>query len=409
MNQSLLLNFGTGVLVGATITGLIAAGLLGRMRRVTADLLDKAQMERGKEFEQALGRMKESFTAISYEALHNNLQHFMNIAGETLKNQTVLNEQTLESKKQLIDQTLAQIGKEIAKVNEVITQYERDRQMKFGELSQQLQMTAEQTAKLRDTAEHLRAVLTNTRIRGQWGERMAEDVLRMVGFVEGVNYAKQEGLSSGNRPDYTFYLPKSRKVHMDVKFPLDNYLQYLQADHPEMKENYKQQFLKDVRTRIKEVTTRDYINPEDNTLDYVLVFIPNEQIYHFIHESDGTLMDVALQNRVVLCSPLTLYAFLSVIRQAVDNFHLEQATSRILSLMGSFYKQWDAFCSVMDRMGKKLADAQKEYAALVSTRRHTLERPLQMIDALRRDHNLAVEPLPADNLEVESDTLDREN
>jgi len=403
MNQSSMVFFGAGVLVGAGITGLVAAGLMGRLRRVTADLLDKAQTERSKEFEQILGRMKESFTAISYEALRNNLQQFMNIAGETLKNQTVLNEQTLESKKQLIDQTLAQIGKEIAKVNEVITQYERDRQLKFGELSQQLQMTAEQTAKLRDTAEHLRAVLTNTRVRGQWGERMAEDVLRMVGFVEGVNYTKQEGLSSGNRPDYTFYLPKARKVHMDVKFPLDNYLQYLQAERPDMKETYKQQFLKDVRTRIKEVTTRDYINPEENTLDYVLVFIPNEQIYGFIHESDGTLMDMALQHRVVLCSPLTLYAFLSVIRQAVDNFHLEQATSRILSLLGSFYKQWDAFCSAMDRMGKRLADAQKEYASLVSTRRHALERPLQMIDSLRRERNLDVEIPSGDNPDAEAD------
>lgn len=409
MNQSLMVVFGTGVLVGAGVTGLIAAGLMGRMRRVTADMLEQAHLERSKEFEQVLGRMKDSFAAISYEALRNNSQHFMNIAGETLKNQTTLTEQTLESKKQLIDQTLAQIGKEISKVNEVITQYEKDRQLKFGELSQQLQTTAEQTAKLRETAEHLRAVLANTRIRGQWGERMAEDVLRLAGFLEGINYTKQEGLSGGNRPDYTFYLPKSRKVHMDVKFPLDNYLHYLDAEHPDMKENYKQQFLKDVRTRIKEVTGRDYINPEDNTLDYVLVFIPNEQIYSFIHESDGTLMDVALQNRVVLCSPLTLYAFLAVVRQAVDNFHLEQATSRILSLLGSFYKQWDAFCGVMDRMGKKLADAQKEYATLVSTRRHALERPLQMIDSLRREHNLTVETISADSLEIESEISDGEN
>jgi DNA recombination protein RmuC len=55
----------------------------------------------------------------------------------------------------------------------------------------------------------------------------------------------------------------------------------------------------------REVTTREYINPEQNTVDYVLLFIPNEQILSFIHEQDSFILDKGIKNRVIFCSPLT--------------------------------------------------------------------------------------------------------
>ena len=123
--------------------------------------------------------------------------------------------------------------------------------------------------------------------------------------------------TSQSRPDYTFLLPQNLKLNMDVKFPLDNYLHYLETDAESDRVKFKSQFLKDVRNRIKEVTTRDYINPEENTVDYMIVFIPNEQVYAFINENDATLLDDDLKTKVILCSPITLYAILAVIRQGV--------------------------------------------------------------------------------------------
>jgi DNA recombination protein RmuC len=213
---------------------------------------------------------------------------------------------------------------------------------------------------------------------------MAEDVLRLVGFIENVNYLKQKTLQgAGTRPDFTFLLPRNLKLNMDVKFPLDNYMKFLEASSEVEKAKFRNDFLRDVRERIKEVTTRDYINPEQNTLDYVLLFIPNEQIYAFIHEQDSSILDSGIKSKVVLCSPLTLVAVLAVIRQAVDNFALEQTSTEILSLLGSFKKQWDAFLQKMEVLGKRIDDAQKEYESLVTTRRRQLERPLSKIEELR--------------------------
>ena len=301
-------------------------------------------------------------------------------------------EKELEGKKQLIDQTLGVMKEDLQKVQELVKVFEKDREKKFGELTSQLKATAEQTGRLQETTSQLKGALASTKVRGQWGERMAEDILRLAGFVEGVNYQRQKALETVSaRPDYTFILPQGLKVNMDVKFPLNNYLRYLEAEGESDREKCKSQFLRDVRGRIKEVTTRDYINPAENTLDYVIVFIPNEQVYAFINEHDRSLLDDALRNRVILCSPITLYAILAVIRQAVENFNLEKTTEQILSLLGSFSKQWSLFLKSMEKMGKKIEDAQSEFTALNATRRNQLERPLKQIEELRKQKGILPE------------------
>ncbi len=152
---------------------------------------------------------------------------------------------------------------------------------------------------------------------------------------------------------------------------------------------YKKKFLNYVRNRIKYVTTKNYINPGDNTVDYVMIFIPNEQVYSFIHDCDNTLLDSALKEKVILCSPITLYAVLAIIREAVDNFNLEKTASQILMLFGSFKKQWEAFIKSFEKMGKRIEEVQKEFYTLTSTRRHQLERPLTQIDEIRKEKGIS--------------------
>jgi DNA recombination protein RmuC len=222
---------------------------------------------------------------------------------------------------------------------------------------------------------------------------MAEDVLQLAGFIENVNYFKQKTIAEdGTRPDFTFPLPGNRKLNMDVKFPLDNYIKFLEADSEGEKVRFRSDFLRDVKARVKEVTTREYINPEQNTVDYVLLFIPNEQIYAFIHEQDSSILDEGIKNKVVFCSPITLFAVLAVIRQAVDNFALEKTSKEILSLLGTFNKQWRQFLEKLELVGKRIGDAQKEYEVLTTTRRRQLERPLNKIEYLRTYHKLPVAP-----------------
>ena len=302
----------------------------------------------------------------------------------------------------LVDPRVAEMRAEMNKVSDLVRNLEKDRENKFGQLTNQLKTVGEQTSLLASTTGQLREALANTRARGQWGERMAEDVLRLTGFVEGINYLKQATIVGGAegsraRPDFTFLLPQDLKLNMDVKFPLDNYMKCVAAPTAEAEAQYRQQFVRDVRDRLKEVVTRDYIDPGQKTLDYVLVFIPNEQIYQYIHEYDSSLIETAMTNKVVLCSPVSLFAILLVIRQAVDNFTLEQGSNQIIAQMGAFKKQWDDFLGQLDLVSRRLDSLQSAFKMLVERRRRALERPLNQIESIRLERGLGLPTGLADN------------
>jgi DNA recombination protein RmuC len=392
-----LLAFAAGAIFGALVVLIVNYLRRSQARELAQQLVDTVEAQRVDDMEKILGRVKESFQALSMDALSNSTTEFLKLAGESLSRQTQLGEKNLEGKKELIDKTLTLIKSDLEKLQGVITELEKDRENKFGEVVIQIKNTADQTEKLQITANDLKAALAGTKARGQWGERMAEDVINLLGLQEGINYRKQKSaFGSGSIPDFTFLLPQEQKVNMDVKFPLNNYLKFLEAEGAADKENHRKLFLKDVKNRIKEVTGRDYINPDQGTVDYVIVFIPNEQVFSFINEQDASILDEALKSKVILCSPITLFAVLAVIRQAVVNFRLEKATNEMALLFSQFNKQWVTFIGSFDKLGKKIDETQTEFLALRSTRVNQLEKPLNKIEKLR-------EGLPTDAQLVEQE------
>ncbi|NDF41308.1 MAG: DNA recombination protein RmuC, partial [Actinobacteria bacterium] len=159
--------------------------------------------------------------------------------------------------------------------------------------------------------DNLNEILSNSQKRGQWGERVVEDMLRAAGFIENVNYTKQDINSAGGKPDYKFMMPPNRVLFMDVKFPLDKYAMHFSAETDALRAQARTEFVKAVRGHVDALAKRDYVNnAKEEAVDYVLMFLPNESISSFVHEADPTLIDYALTKQVVLCSPLALYAFL---------------------------------------------------------------------------------------------------
>ena len=362
-------------------------------KELADELFQESEAQRKQTIAALVSHMKESFGSLSLDALTKSTEEFLKLAKSKLDSERELSARELEAKKGLIDEQLKRMTFELENVARLAKDLEKDRIEKFGELTSQLKSAKEQTAALLLTTTTLREALASTKTRGQWGERMAEDVLRLAGFIENVNYLKQKSLEGeGTRPDFTFHLPRNLKLHMDVKFPLDNYMKFLEAESEQEKSRFRTAFLRDVKARIKEVTTREYINPEQNTLDYVLLFIPNEQIYTFIHEQDSSILDDSIKNRVVICSPITLFAVLAVIRQAVENFALERTSHEILSLLAAFKRQWDAFLKKLELVGKRIEESQKEYDSLMTTRRRKLEVPLNKIEELRTQRQISGGP-----------------
>jgi len=365
----------------------------GRTEAITRLEESQKNLQEQKDLIEAMeGKLSETFKALSLEALSKNSTEFIKLAEGKLKEQTVEGRKDLEGKKELIDQSIVAISKTLTDVQKKIDEVGEKSGERLTEVSTLLRKHEDVTFKLKDTTEHLRQALASSKKRGEWGERMAEDIIRLVGLAEGINYIKQKTLDNASgRPDFTFLMPNNLKINMDVKFPLDNYQHYLEAHTEHDKRRFKDELIRNTKVMIKQVTSRDYINPADNTVDYVIMFVPNEQVYGFINEADPTIMDEALKQKVILCSPFTLYAVLSVVRQAIENFNLERTASEILKLLSDFSKQWVAYKDKTKAVGEKIDSARKEFDLLVTTRTNMLERPLRKIDDLRKQSSVGID------------------
>ena len=285
------------------ITGFFAGGAIIWVLRQN----ELNSMKNGEE------HLRQIFNDLSNKALLSNQKQFLELAEDKFSAVLGKTDDKLVKKKELIDSSLKQMNIDLKNLSDNTVA-----------LKSQMEESRKSVGELSDTTSHLRKILSSSQARGQWGERMVEDILSFIGLAEGINYSKQ--VQAGNdRPDFTFLLPDNKMLNMDVKFPLSHYEKYITSENNSEKEVEKKAFLKDVRNRIKEVSKRSYIDPGGGTVDYVLLFIPNESIYSFLNQEDYTLIDFSLQQKIILCTPIILCAVLFIIGQAVSNFSVEKS------------------------------------------------------------------------------------
>jgi DNA recombination protein RmuC len=302
-----------------------------------------------------------------------------------------------------VEQHMGDVRAQLNRVTELVATLQRERAEQHGRVETRLGEMAAVSARLAETTQSLRQALANPKARGQWGERMADDVLRAAGLVEGISYHKQSATTAGTIPDFTFLLPGGRVLHMDVKFPIDNYLRYLESATDDERDRFSLAFVRDVRARVRELSGRVYIDP-DETLDEVLLFIPNEAVYAFVHQHDRELIDVSLRQKVVLCSPSTLFSVLAVIRQAVEQTQLQRTSDEILGCLAAFEQQWGKFSDALDKVGRSLDSVRRSWDDLSGTRRRQLERELDRVGELRNRREGGREAEPAPQLTVDATT-----
>jgi len=292
----------------------------------------------------------------------------------------------LELRKQAIEHTVSGLKEELTKYQQLLRESQGEHARKFGSLENELKNAHQATQKLQETTVKLNNILGNVKLRGQWGERMAEDIIRYAGLIENINYLKQNVNTTATKPDFTFLLPQGACINMDVKFPLDNYLQMVNAGEGVQRDSYEKEFIKNVKDRIKEIQNRDYINPAENTLDFVLLFIPNEQVYGLIQEKMPDVMDFALKQKVVLCSPFTLYAMLSVVRQAHEHFRFEKDIKKIIELIEGFTKDYELFKTRFADLGTIIQKLSGQYTDITDKSFKKLDGKIQRIEDHKKGH-----------------------
>ena len=310
---------------------------------------------------------------------------------ETVEEQQV----NLEDEEYPFNQTLKELYKQI-----------EDIQSSYGEYQTTKEGINTKLDDLNLVTSRLNRTLASNQKRGDWGEIQVEKILEDAGMVKGQHFEAQKELKSGKIPDITFKLPDEKILNLDVKFPLENYMNYL--DVIEKKNNsvetaeiemldqrskdLKNTFLEDVRKRVSEVLRDGYIDPSSNTLDYALMFVPVEGVFQFIVENELELsqksIDVhreALEKKVILVPPTLLLVFYSTIRNAVDTFNLQNKAQDLIELHKKFIKQWNDYQKKTSEVGNSIEGLQKKYSELIGVRTNELNKVVEKMDQLKID------------------------
>ena len=212
----------------------------------------------------------------------------------------------------------------------------------------------------------LERVFTSNQLRGKVGENTVEKIIEWVGLKDGKGKYWDKKVPEGeHEPDFTFYFPDGAYVHLDSKFPYDNYKKMIKCDPNSTEEaEYKKLFKQNIQAiktqYLKPEKRKDYIN-HGGKINFLMIFIPNMQIINFIREEFSDLDDSFASNNMLLLGPTELYATLQFLNRAIENYRIEDSASEIISLVKDFQNEW------LDNMLPKIESLRKQFTTLHKT------------------------------------------
>ena len=354
MNQTIIII--VGVFLSALI-GTITASFLTRRKKTEPD-------DSG---------LEDKISRVASDALDKNSERFLQMAKEVLASQKNEIRTDLEGKKSAISELINEIRKDIHKNEERISQSDKERINSFSALKSELENYKKITGELKLSTDELKSILSNNQTRGAFGEQVAENLLKMAGFVIGQDYNKNKAQGEDNtRPDFTLFLPDKTKINIDVKFPYASLVKSVEAENAADKKRHFAAFRQDVREKIKQVSSRNYINPQEKTVDFVILFIPNEMIFSYIYDKMNDVWEEAMQKKVVMAGPFSFTAILRMIKQAYTNFRYQENLQHIIGLIQKFDTEYQKYSEEVTKLGDKISSTSKQFEVVATTRNRQL-------------------------------------
>lgn len=323
------------------------------------------------------------------------------------QNQTLLSseqeriQKDLDRQRQHIEQLVGRVETQLAQRQKELQRVEQERVAAFATLQQQLQEQRDTIKDLNTSTSKLSQLLDNNQARGQWGERIIEDLLQTNGLVDGVHYLRQHTLLKGLRPDITLLLPDDRRIAIDVKFPLSELAKFAQATGAHDRAALRSQFVQTVRKHLQKVA--GYIQPEARTLDYAMLFVPNEMVFSFLNQETPELIEEAMTNRVLLVSPFTFLVVAGTLRESYRNFILADSLHEAVLVLDEFVAEWEKYKAAFNKYGKSVRQISIDYEDLTGVRTRQLERK---VEKLRRISTGALQKKMIEPLEISAAVVD---
>ena len=346
---------------------------------------DKAARALRNELEEARienARLKEKIGNV--EAFNNSVREetkaqFKSLAADIFSSQS---EKFKEANETRLSEILNPLKEDIKDFKRRVDDTYMNSSMERTLLGEQMKRLMELNMSIGKEARDLTEALSgNTKVQGDWGEMVLETILVKSGLVEGENYFVQrtkndDGTQIKNddngrlRPDVVVALPDKKCIVIDSKVSLTAYVNYINADNEDDRQRFGKAHLLSVRSHLKELETKRYQDfvgvGNDDRIDYVLMFIPNEHAYMAAMTLDNNLWMEAYEKRVVIISPAHVISTLRLIAQLWTRDKQTKNALKIAEEGGKLYDKFVGFVNDMQTVEQSLGKASEAYASAMS-------------------------------------------
>ncbi len=390
--------------LGVLLTGIVIGGLAGlwfghrRSRELDiktalleAELKSQEQIERERNAaqEQAIEHIRASFDALAGASLRSNSETFLQLAREHLGQHQQAATSALAEREKAIETLLVPIKDALAKTERQIGSIEKERAESFGSLKASLEaVTLGQQALQKETRTLVNS-LRRPEVRGRWGELTLKRLAELAGMIEHCDFTEQlhvRGEEGNLRPDMVIHMPDGRDLVVDVKTPLDAYLEAVEASTDEARDVALRRHAQAIAERIKQLGAKSYWAQFARSPDFVILFIPGDQFLSAALAENPSLLEDAIRQDVIIATPTSFIALLKAVAYGWRQTALAENAEVIRTLAEDLYKRLSVFAGHLNKLSRNLSGSVDAFNSAVGS----LER--QVLPGARKFTELGVRP-----------------
>jgi DNA recombination protein RmuC len=399
---------GGAVALGFVLGWLVAQISRSRLRhelaicRAAIKTQERQETEREQALALATERLSNVFGDLASQQLRSHSETFLKLAQENLGSHQERAKGELAARQQAVENLVKPIREALQKAEAQIAALEKSREHAFGTIKAQLEAMAAGQRTLSIETRNLVNALRRPEVRGQWGEITLRRLVELAGMVEHCDFVTQSHQTTEHgaiRPDLIVHMPDRRQIVVDVKTPLDAYLDATQAENDDARGKALARHASKVAERVRELASKAYWAQFEQSPDFVILFIPGDQFLSAALAERPNLLDEALRQQIILATPTSLVALLKAIAYGWQQMAVAENAAEIRDLAVQLYDRLTTFATHLSTLGKELGGSVRAFNRAVGS----LER--MVLPAARRFTELGVQPKqPLSGLSVVEET-----
>jgi len=384
-----------GLVLGALISWLLSRSkqrhLQEYIKLLEASVKDQdtLQMERDSAFEVARSKLATEFSEMANQSLKANSDTFLRLAEQNLGAQQERAKRELGDREQAVENLVKPIRDALQQSQNQISELEKSRSEAYGGIKSQLEAMQLSQKSLTQETQNLVKALRRPEVRGRWGEITLRRLVELAGMVEHCDFQEQVHTTSDDkiiRPDMIVRMPDQRELVVDVKTPLDAYLEAVEATDDAQVKLGLERHARNVREHIRKLASKTYWEQFSNSPEFVILFIPGDQFLSAALGEDPDLIEYALAHQIILATPTSFVALLKAVAYGWRQLALAGNAEEIRKLAEDLYGRLTAFVGHMNKVGKQLASSVDNYNRAVGS----LER--KVLPGARKFVELGIRP-----------------